>query len=576
MDRKIGKILSCLFFFFATLSATAPNLNLRVTDTNGKVMQEAVLGVPFLLEVIVKGDEKDIQSINVSGLNQFHAQNYGTMSSITQMNNATSIKKTYRYKLRSNRLGSFTLGPAYAATAQGMIRSEPVSIKVVEEKQNDKKKSEIKLKLLTDKKWVVVGERIPVTIRLYADPEYKLHGLYPSQSQLKSEMGSIVGPYMGSEKIDGASVSYREWHTEVISQEQGTLIVPAFKVDYAYQKKQHGDPFDIMVNFGDLFGTRYEYQHVYSNPLIVTVDPLPAHKDAIKAIGTFTQLAARVDHESAREGDGIVYMLELQGDGNWNAISYPPLLMPEALKHYESKSTKRESKKRITIAKQFEYIIQGLKPGTWEIPSQQFTYFDTAERRYKTLESNPVSVTITPFAQQSDASKAEAAQNADEQQDEEAVFLFSEWPQPVRSLPWSWFFLFSSMPVLYCLYILLTSRWQEYKRHNDVVLKKKYALKRARKELKRASKKGDLKLVYDAFMHLFADRCSRNPADITIESIVQILHEASVDRETIDQWHIFFNQVSEIIFFNKAVDQHKKEALLAGAQHWLDRLGGVL
>ena len=411
---------------------------------------------------------------------------------------------------------------------------------------------------------------------MYADPEYKLHGLHPSQSQLKSEMGNVVGPHMGSEKVDGQTVSFREWHTEFIPKEQGTLILPAFKVDYATKKKQHDDAFDLMMQFGDLFGQRYEYQHVYSNPLIVTVDPLPSHKDDIKAIGAFTGLTARVDHETAREGDGIVFSLELHGDCNWNDIAYPEIKAPDALKHYESKTTKRENKKGVVTSKLFEYIIQGLQPGTWELSAQTFTYFDTKERVYKTLESNPVQVTITAFGDKTPEQSNDTHNSNDDQELQDPLILIKQWHQPVRSLPWPLFLLLTVLPGLWYGGWLSTRLWRDYKARNNSALKKKYALAHAKKELKRAAQQKDLKAVYDTFMRLFADRCERTVADLTDESIAEIMLSTFDNHEAVDQWQTFFTHVSEIIFSKKTVAHEKKDALFACAVQWLERLEGRL
>src|SRR5581483_8503416 len=44
----------------------------------------------------------------------------------------------------------------------------------------------------------------------------------------------------------------------------------------------------------------------------------------------------------------------------------------------------------------FEYIVQGSQAGEWTLPSQEFTYFDTTTRKYRTLKTEPLVITITP------------------------------------------------------------------------------------------------------------------------------------------------------------------------------------
>lgn len=568
-------LLLCIFTCTASVIAST-TINLRITDTSGHKISEAVLGIPFLLEVVVEGQEQDVQTVNVAGLVPFHAQNYGTMSSITQVNGVVSAKKTYRYKLRSNKKGTYTVGPAFVATSAGTIHSEPLSFTVLEEQSQQHKQPEIKLKLITDKKSVVVGERVPVTIRLYADPEYKLHGLYPSDTQLKTETGSIDGPRVGSEKNNGQTVAYKEWQTDYTPKESGTLIIPAFKVDYASKKRDHADAFDMMMQFNDLFGHRYEYQHVYSNPLVITVDALPAYHEPITAIGSFTHLSASVDHTHAREGDGIVFSLELQGDGNWSEIQYPALRVPASLKHYESKMTMRAYKKGGVQTKIFEYIIQGMEPGTFEIPEQELTYFDTKERVYKTIKSNPVSISINAFAKPEEEKNVVAKEEINDQNSSVSLVIFKELHTPLPVLPWPLFIVFWLLPTFaYCGYSA-SCRWQAYKAKNNNYLKKKNAFIQAKKELKKALKHKDLKIAHDGLMQLFADRSSIPAADLTHELIVSILKKNDKNSDVVDQWQLYIHAITEVVFCNKHISTEKKEALLQGALQWVDQLEGRL
>src|SRR5688572_19538771 len=72
----------------------------------------------------------------------------------------------------------------------------------------------------------------------------------------------------------------------------------------------------------------------------------------------------------------------------------------------------------------FEFIIQGLLNGEWQIPSQDFTFFDVGSRTYKTLQTMPLSLMIMPqtpqqqqFIPPPEEAEAQATSAADEGDD---------------------------------------------------------------------------------------------------------------------------------------------------------------
>ncbi len=81
------------------------------------------------------------------------------------------------------------------------------------------------------------------------------------------------------------------------------------------------------------------------------------------------------------------------------------------LKYYESKHYIVSSENRnIVPKKRFEYIVQGMRAGKWQIPPQEFVIFDVEKEAYKTFKTKPLTVTITSnTAMQNTASSQNAA-----------------------------------------------------------------------------------------------------------------------------------------------------------------------
>ena len=141
--------------------------------------------------------------------------------------------------------------------------------------------------------------------------------------------------------------------------------------------------------------------------------------------------------------------------------------MPKELKYYESKQVALDpSMDNSKAGKRFEYIVQGLRVGSWEIPSQSFYYYDVVQRAYKELHSTPITITVMPGAKQGGQSygngPAVVAQDG-------LAGICKAYSYTVASrssiLPW-WLFIFLILvPVFVLLYPILPAVPHSYQHH---------------------------------------------------------------------------------------------------------------
>ena len=157
----------------------------------------------------------------------------------------------------------------------------------------------------------------------------------------------------------------------------------------------------------------------------------------------------------AKAGDANVVRLDIVGDGTFEGYETPQLLgIPEGLKSYESKQYTSELANGAHQTS-YEFIVQGLKPGEWEIPAQEFTYFDVNRNEYKTYKTQPLTIAVlaqpelntgivTPPA-------AEIEQKvAPEHVDPSGLRLSASgsWnPQVFKELPLPWFVILLVLPL---------------------------------------------------------------------------------------------------------------------------------
>ena len=66
------------------------------------------------------------------------------------------------------------------------------------------------------------------------------------------------------------------------------------------------------------------------------VKKLPEFSSQTDAVGSFRSFSAKMDRKKASEGEGAVFTLSLEGQGNFEMIPPPKLALPSTLKYYES------------------------------------------------------------------------------------------------------------------------------------------------------------------------------------------------------------------------------------------------
>lgn len=564
MDKKIGRII--FLFFLYSCSIIADEIALQALDMNGKAITQAVTNMPFILEVRVTSQNSIPGTPQIAGLEHVSVDDKGHVSTINSIiNGVRSTKKIYQYHVIIDKSGVHTFGPALLVSNKRRLQSNILTLEVVDE-QKISKLSEPFISLSVDKKDVVIGEPINFKIRFYPVKSVNLEGM--SEPSLKDFSATkLEGPYSGSEMIDDNVVNYIEWRNKIYPKKSGTLKIPSVSAIYKMQRSFRNNALDI---FDRLFDGGLDKKQIYSNALSITVSQLPAHDKSIDAIGRFASISAFVDHAQAREGEGIVYSLVIEGEGDLQSIAAPALVMPDGLKFYESKSSIDQAKNKKT----FEYIVQGIKPGRWSIPRQPFTYFDLNTRSIKTIESNALEIEILENGLQEPEKQSQDASKKEEKNSIPAPPLQQDGPWSVhkeRSMPWLLFFmlfsLFSFIPFYRFIHILSA----RYQAKNRIFALKKNAFKNAKKALSYAHEVNDTQALYGIFMNFFAHRLMVSTEQVTAELIEQYLKQYSNFTEHKAQWQDFFNTISQQRFFER-YPMKDQEQLFSQARQWLEIL----
>ncbi len=170
-----------------------------------------------------------------------------------------------------------------------------------------------------------------------------------------------------------------------------------------YTLKPASQMVNLMVGtsgFGLFSQPTVEQRAIESEPLALTIKPLPAAPPGFNgAVGEF-RFVSKVVPVNAAVGEPVTWTLELAGTGNWPDLAG----LPEREVSNDFQVVQPKSKRAMKEGSLFEgaltedVVLVPTKAGTYRLAPVRFTYFDTKSGTYKTIASESVTVTITAGA----------------------------------------------------------------------------------------------------------------------------------------------------------------------------------
>ncbi len=576
MVKTIGNI-SAIVFLSMSVSLCAVDLSLRMVDSQGVPLTQAGAGQPFYVEVSVGDVNAFGVAPHIVGLDQFEVASSGTH--INSINGRTTAK--YKYEVRIDKPGVYTIGPAELHYNRDKYISNELKIVVgeqaVESGQRRKNSADQKifLRLHASKKRVVVGEPIACSLRFYYNDDRIVLRQLIEQEMKQFSRKNARGPYAGSEKIDGVAYQYVEWQWDVYPKEAGKLTIPAYGADYERESQRE----DFWGGLGKFFGNRVEVKRVYSNAATVDVESLPESKEPIQGVGSFSAFTVQAHPAVAKQGEGIVVTVSIVGDGDPDQVQFTGLQdVPDALKCYESKQSVQEpTQAGQPYTKNYEYVVQGLKTGSWHIPAQTFYYYDVRKKKFVTLTSAPVILTIMPGMQQ-ETVPLDNDTDVVIENDGDILPLATHDTEMMslqeRVIPWWIIYLLMIVPMIGMAVRAMMAWWHAYSNNYSGQRLARQAYKTAHNKVMRAKKANDASLLYTIINQFFADKKSIAINNISLEMTVRVLQSKGFDEASCARWENFYTRIAERAF--SATGTNNDTQLFYEAEQWLNQLSRIV
>ena len=548
-------------------------------------------GDVFQLRVIVEDADRDTGEAAIEGLEQFQVHSSSRSTSIALNNNAFTSQTTHTYDLSAPQEGQYTLGPASVKQHSNVVRSLPVTLHVVPSSQEPARQQKdsggdnrVQVTMTVDTPRVVEGEAALLNVEMQVYGQVHNMRIEPlSFAGFTTKEIEDVQQERGHDD-EGKQYTILKKRYVLFATQPGEHKLTSVKVHYHAPKERRrlrrgALAFDDDF-FSSFFGSEMEQKVSVSNSLSLHVDSLPHAQGRIDGVGLFTSFILSVDKYEALVNEPLTVRLKLVGTGNLDQITAPLLQLPSGTRFYESQvNTQQDLRTGFSVgSKEFSYIVQCSQPGTVQLPSQTFTFFDTELRAVRQLKTTPVTVQIKQPAGLA-APVVVSAQKEEKKREQQKPEIFSQdihfieqeagSPGTQRSLPW-WFFFFAlltsllwfyrevALPMLQKIACFIGIRFYE----------QESAYKALGKKLGDAKTRGDCSLVYAAFLDYFA-HCFRQPlTSVDLYLISEKLKSIAWSEDKVQEFIVFLDECAVFAFAPTRAKELDINRFLARAEYW--------
>ncbi len=413
ITKKLFIGLSFILLLLSNLFAQDKDVEFSVTAPN-------VVAVGEQFRIVYKLNARP-QEFNPPSFDNFYilaGPSTSTSSSIQIVNGqmTQTHEFSYTYILEATEAGNFTIDPATATVSKKTHKSEPLSLEVVkgsssqssgsqqqqsqQQRQQDsqQKEEEMFVAVEFDRNSAFRGQPILATIKIYT--RQNISGFdevkFPSFNGFWSQ--EIESP--NNVTFQRVNVNGRIYNMGVLKkyllfpQRTGDIQIEPFELVVLSQQRA-GQPQSIFDEFFGSFQTVRKKLASKGTSLKVRALPPNAPESFTGAVGSFN-FKAELDKSQVKANEAVNVKLRVAGTGNLKLIETPTVEFPSSFEVFDPKSSERLSvtSKGVTGSRTFEFVAIPRGPGEYNLGELEFSYFDPNQQRYKTIKSNPITITV--------------------------------------------------------------------------------------------------------------------------------------------------------------------------------------
>ena len=488
------------------------------------------LGEQFRLAFTLNAKGQNLKLPELSDFDVLMGPSTSQSSSFQIVNGVSSqsVSFSYLFILKAKKDGRFTINPASINVNGSTVTSNAVTIEVVKGSAKPAgggteqptatpgsvPKNDLFVKLIIDRKNLYKGDHTMATIKIYSKVNLNgfedislpsFEGFWSQDVPLPQQISLQRESYNGEIYNVGTLKK-----TLLFPQQTGVITIGKVKIDCIVQQrvKQPKSFFDdFFDNFANVKAT------VTSDPVIVTVNPLPGGpSDFSGAVGRF-DLRSSITSTNVKENDAITLRIDVSGNGNIKLINAPKLKLPADFEVYDPKtqSNYNATAEGLNGNISFEYLFLPRFAGEYTIPPVNFVYFDPVAGKYTTKSSQEFKIHVAKGDGTASRSVTSSVSKEDVKYLGKDIRFIKQGSIELRPKGKVFFGSFTFYLIyligilgLFALYILYQKRIRE--NANVARVKNKKASKVALRRLKEASihlKEGATEKFYEAVTRAF-------------------------------------------------------------------------
>jgi hypothetical protein len=588
-----NSLIPLTLFFSCSAQETTVTLEFQNVGMLPGSQQPAVApGQQFTLVVSTEGKDRTTNDPVVEGLEKFQIQNQRTTSRVQIINGRITGNIQRFFTIKTDNPEKYIIGPAVITQGDKKITSNSVSIvvdaKVAPSQQASSNQehegaqtASVVCKLVADKQTAVIGEPITVNLMIYAHGPILDMAIDQPHFE-KFLVKQIKTPVIKDIMLEGKSYKLQQHAFVLFPQHVGTITINPLNLVYVtprpQQAPQHQRDFFDEVFSRSFFGAQPVQKQTQSNGLTIIVKSVPSSEGSVDGVGSFSQFNAELSKHEAVVGEPVTLSLSLKGLGNFEQISLPKPQLPDGFRCYESKTALDENLETTYQGgtKKTEFVIQAMKPGTWTIPAQTFTFYDTKQQMFKKISTSPLSLIIkqgeqpVPPITSMPRTQQDQAGRIVEPFSQDISFIQENFMGPAqRAMPWWLFFVLMVAPLVLLYRVKLQWLWTAFRRwgggrggHQK--------FEHFKRELDRLTTHKEVSSLHHFVMRVLAHYVARPIEQLTESEIEALLAHKGWQAGKISEFLDYLNTCAQFRFATtKTTSSVECNELFKKAHYWL-------
>ncbi len=479
---------------------------------------------------------------------------------------SSSSSITYTYMLMGVKNGTYTIPPARINVGGTTLTSESAKVTVVgnatqggggtkfhqEEDHQPKMQgagtpvtsSDLFIRVSANKTHVHEQEPILLTYKVYTLVELtQLNGKMPELTGFHSQ--EVELPQQKDfhvENVNGRNYRCVTWSQYVMyPQMTGKLEIPSITFKgIVVQENRSVDPFEAFFNGGS--GYVEVKRDIVAPGLTIQVDSLPERPaDFSGGVGKFN-ISAQVENQEVNAGDPVKIRVVVGGTGNLKLLKQPEIKLPKDFDKYDPEVTDKTklTSNGVEGNMVYDYIIVPRNQGNYTIPPIQLVYYDTSANAYKTVETQPINLSVAPGDATATVSDFTDMSNKDIRPIKKGKTKLHKSGEFFFESTSYWVYI--CVPLLIFITLLALFRRRAIERADIIKMKAKNANKVATRRLRTANRlmmNGENNLFYDevlkAIWGYVGDKLNMPEEELSRDNVCEKLEAQGVDQQTLDK-----------------------------------------